>query len=149
MLILNSFIPHLQSLSLPYRIKENIIMKRFQAMIAATITTGLIVLGMMVIGVEAAANTDTAPVSNSAAAATVVPTGSTTNQIQSQINQLQNLIKQYQSREQQYQTEISKLSQQLSDSGTQVNQLQDILTQLQQRGVIQITADGQIQVRER
>ncbi len=122
-------------------------MKRFQAIVAATITTGLIVLGMMVIGVEAAANTDTAPVTNNATVAAPVRTDSTTNQVQSQINQLQNLIKQYQSREQQYQAEISKLSQQVSDSGTQVNQLKDILTQLQQRGVIQITSDGQILVR--
>lgn len=115
-------------------------MKRFQALIAATITTALVVLGVLVIGVNAASNPDSVPVSDSPASSTLA----TPAQAPTRIDQLQSLVSQYQDREQQYQAEISSLSQQLSDATQQAQQLQQILIALQQRGVIQITRDGRI-----
>ncbi len=117
-------------------------MKRFQALVAATITTALVVFGVLVIGVDAASNSDSVPVSDSPAAA--ISTLSTPAQARTQIDQLQDLISQYQDREQQYQAEISNLSQQLSDATQQAQQLQQILIALQQRGVIRISRDGRI-----
>ena len=128
-------------------------MKRIQALFAAALTTALIGLGVFAIGVNAASNTDTVPVTDSPAqtqAATVsVSTAgaATTDQAQAQINQLQNLISQYQTREKQYQTEIQNLSQQAADTKAQADQLQQILLALQQRGVIRITNDGRITIR--
>ena len=123
-------------------------MKQFQALIAATLTTVLIGFGMLAIGVNAASNPNSVPVSNSPAqAATVSATVSTAaapDPTQAQIDQLQNLIKQYQDREKQYQSELSTMSQKLSDATAQADQLQQVLMALQERGVIQITRDGRI-----
>jgi len=117
-------------------------MKHFQAFIAAAITTAIIALGMLAVGVNAASNPNSVPVSDSPAASTA-SLGSTSD-LQNQIGQMQNLIQQYQDREQQYQTEISNVSQQLSEATAQVEQLQQVLVALQQRGVIQISRDGRI-----
>ena len=117
-------------------------MKRIQALIAATITTALIIFGVLVIGVNAASNPDSVPVSDSPTAS--ASTLAAPAQSQTQIDQLQSLISQYQDREKQYQTEIGNLSQQLSDATQQAQQLQQILVALQQRGVIQISRDGRI-----
>ena len=65
---------------------------------------------------------------------------------QAQIKQLQNLIAQYQDREKQYQTELARVTQQMNDATAQADQLQQILVALQQRGVIQISADGRISI---
>jgi peptidoglycan hydrolase CwlO-like protein len=123
-------------------------MKRLQGLVAATLITLVVGFGMVAVGVNAASNTDSVPVSNSPVQASLASASTAPDpaqaQVQAQINQLQDLIKQYQSREQQYQAELSKLSQQLSDANTQVNQLQQVLMALQERGVIQITRDGRI-----
>ena len=121
-------------------------MKRLQALIAAAITTALIGFGVLVIGANAASNPYTVPISNSPVEASTVSTGTTSAQVQAQLDQLQNLISQYQDREKQYQAELNTLSQKLSDANLQVDQLQQILVELQQRGVIRITRDGRIQL---
>lgn len=111
-------------------------MKRLQALIAATIITGLVAVGMLLIGVNAVFNTQSVPVSNTRVDASLTSaTGSSAT-----VAQLQNEIAQYQSREQQYQ-------QQLSEASQQVQQLEQVLTALQQRGLIRIGSDGQIQIR--
>lgn len=119
-------------------------MKQFQALIAATLTTILIGLGMLAIGLNATSNPDSVPVSNSPAQAATVSTTAAPDPAQAQIDQLQNLIKQYQDREKQYQSELSTMSQKLSDATAQADQLQQVLMALQERGVIQITRDGRI-----
>jgi peptidoglycan hydrolase CwlO-like protein len=124
-------------------------MKRFQAIVAAALTTALIALGMVVIGADAASNTNTVPVSNSPSSTTTLASNTTAVDAQTQLGQLQSLINQYQDREKQYQTEINNLSQKLSQANGQVDQLQQILLALQQRGVIQITQDGQVLIRGR
>ena len=122
-------------------------MKRFQGLIAATFITGIVAVGMVGIGVNAAANTNTVPVSNSPAKTAQVSANTVADQTSAQIDQLQNLIKQYQSREQQYQTEIKSLSQKLNDANATADQARQILQALQERGIIQISRDGQIFLR--
>ena len=122
-------------------------MKRFQGLIAATFITGVVAVGMVGIGVNAASNTNTVPVSNSPAKTAQVSANTVADQTSAQIDQLQNLIKQYQSREQQYQTEIKSLSQKLNDANATADQARQILQALQDRGIIQITRDGQILLR--
>jgi biotin-(acetyl-CoA carboxylase) ligase len=97
-------------------------MKRLQGLIAATFITGLVAVGMVGIGVNAALNPNSVAVSDSPAKATQVSANTAADQTSAQIDQLQNLIKQYQSREQQYQTEIKSLSQQLSDANATADQ---------------------------
>jgi len=135
-------------------------MKRLQGLIAATLVTVIIGLGMVAIGVNAASNADSVPVSDSPAqAATAAATSSQVVNVsntaadQSQIKQLQDTIqqyqnreKQYQDREKQYQTELAKVTQQMNDATAQAQQLQQILVALQQRGVIQISDDGRISI---
>ena len=147
-------------------------MKRLQGIIAATLVTLVIGLGMVAIGVNAASNTDSVPVSDSPASASQASASpaqvsgsqasATTSQIvnvsntaadQAQIDQLQATIKQYQAREKQYQdrekqyqTELAKVTQQKNDATAQADQLQQILVALQQRGVISISADGRITI---
>ena len=141
-------------------------MKRLQGIIAATIVTVVISLGMLVIGADAATNVNSVPVSNppaqaslasSSTAGTAANTTAQTAQdsaaaaqdaqfkaMQDQIDQLQSQIKQYQSREQQYQTEIKSQAQKLAQADQQANTFQQVLAALQDRGLIQITRDGRI-----
>ena len=136
-------------------------MKRFQGFIAATLVTFIVGFGMLAIGVNAASNSNSVPVSDSpaqAAAATtskIVNVSNTTvvDQSQAQIKQLQATIKQYQDREKQYQdrekqyqAELARVTQQMNDATAQADQLQQILVALQQRCVIQISAHGRISI---
>jgi len=61
-------------------------------------------------------------------------------QYQAQINQLNDQIAQYQNREKQYQAQMDQLTK-------QVQQLQQVMNELQRRGVIRILGDGAIQLR--
>lgn len=108
-------------------------MKRKQALIAAALMTVVVALSLLAVGVNAALNPNSVPVSNSPTTALAVSSTSA----EGQINQLKSLITQYQAREKQYQ-------QQLSTVNGQVQQLQSVLVQLQQAGVISIQNDGTI-----
>ncbi len=118
-------------------------MKRWQALIAATIVTGLVAFGMLVVGLNAFFNTNSVKASDAAVSVTA-PTGapqaaSAPSVDQTQLTQLQSLIAQYQDREKQYQAQLNQLNGELQ-------QYQQVLTQLQQQGLIQVTQDGQILV---
>jgi hypothetical protein len=130
--------------------------KQILALVTAFLVTSMIGLGMLAIGANAATNPDSVPVSNSpgdsgAAVSTGAqsPTGQPADviaqyqkreqQYQAQINQLNSLITQYQSREKQYQA-------QLDQATTQAQQSQQILSELQKRGLIRIMSDGTIQI---
>jgi peptidoglycan hydrolase CwlO-like protein len=133
-------------------------MKRIQALIAAVIVTALVGFGMLAIGVNAAFNSNSVPVSDSPAssvpavsAADAPPQSSSASdligqyqnrekQYQAQITQLNNLIAQYQGREKQYQSQLNQVT-------TQAQQLQAILNELQRRGIIRIQSDGTILLR--
>ncbi len=132
-------------------------MKQIIALVAALLVTGLVGLGMLAIGVNAATNPNSVPVSDSPQSAAVSnapadPSASSARlndliaqyqarekQYQAQINQLNNLIKQYQSREQQYQTQLNQVN-------AQAQQLQSILLELQRRRIIRILNDGTVQL---
>jgi peptidoglycan hydrolase CwlO-like protein len=116
-------------------------MKRLEALVAGAFITGIIALCILAIGVNAALNTNTAPIADSPSdPAPAVASAST--DLQAQINQLQNLVQQYQNREKQYQA-------QLNQSNARLQQYQTLLQDLQRRGIIRINADGSIQLRAR
>jgi hypothetical protein len=133
-------------------------MKRLRGLIAATFITVIIGLGMVAIGVNAASNSNSVPVSDSPKQVSAdIPSNvvniSSSAADQSQIKQLQDTIqqyqareKQYQDREKQYQTELAKVSQQMNDATAQADQLRQILMALQERGVINISSDGRISI---
>jgi hypothetical protein len=130
-------------------------MKRLQGLMAAMLITFLAAFGMVAIGLNATANADSVPVSDSpaqAAAAQVVNVSNAgadqaqNQQLQDTLKQYQAREKQYQAREKQYQTELAKVSQQLNDATAQADQLKQILMALQQRGVINISEDGRISI---
>ena len=140
-------------------------MKKIQAIVAAILMTMLVGVCMLAIGVNAALNPNTVPVTDAppdaAAASSVVDSTAPDsqansliaqyqarekqyqqqlNQANAQIQQLNSLVTQYQTREKQYQT-------QLTQATTTAQQLQNVLNELQRRGIIRIMNDGSIQLR--
>jgi TolA-binding protein len=123
--------------------------KRIQALIAAVMITGLVGLGMLAIGVNAALNPNVVAVKDAPGDPSTadVATSSQTSaqmssQAQDQINRLQDLVAQYQNCEKQYQT-------QLNQADTQLQQYQALLVEMQRRGLIRINGDGSIQLPRR
>ncbi len=107
-------------------------MKRFEAMIAAAVITGLVALGMLFVGINALLNSSSVAPANSPASAV---TSAVNNGNSAQVAQLQAQVQQYQS--------------QLDQANAQLQQYQQLLSALQARGVIRITPDGQIQLGRR
>jgi peptidoglycan hydrolase CwlO-like protein len=116
-------------------------MKRLYALIAAAIITGLVGLGMLAIGVNAAINPNTVAASD-APGDPATNVSATSPDAQAQVRQLQDLVAQYQDREKQYQA-------QLNQEETQLQQYQQLLIELQRRGLIRINGDGSIQLSRR
>ena len=126
-------------------------MKTIPAIIAAFVVTAVVAVSMLVIGGNALINQNRVPVSNAPKSASLQPVsnvnGSSVSASQSQdqqIQQLQSLVKQYQDREKTYQSRLNQAAQQLTQANQQVQAYQQVLNALQQRGIIQITNDGQI-----
>jgi septal ring factor EnvC (AmiA/AmiB activator) len=134
-------------------------MKRIRAVIAAVMITGLVGLGMLAIGANAALNPNTVAVSNAPGDPPAPAVAATSSQTQTQINHLQDLIAQYQNREKQYQAELNQAKTQLqqyqslltelNQADTQLQQYQALLAELQRRGLIRVNSDGSIQLRQR
>jgi septal ring factor EnvC (AmiA/AmiB activator) len=139
-------------------------MKKKPALIAAFLTTFVIAAAMLLVGFSAFFNPDSVPVSNSPdSAASAAPVGTTANisavsasAATDQVKQLQDLIAQYQQREQQYQqqekqlqAQAQQLQDQLNKATSMVGQYQNLLAQLQARGVIAIDQSGQISIPRR
>jgi hypothetical protein len=126
--------------------------KQFGALLAAVLITGAIVLSMFVVGANAMTNQNGVAVSNSPAAASASASktaSSSSPSDQALIAQLQAQVAQYQSREQQYQAALNSDNQQLSQAASQQQMIQQLLTYLQQRGVISIDNQGNIYVNGR
>jgi len=125
--------------------------KQLIAFIAAVLITGTIALSMFVVGANALANQNGTVASNSPSSqSSVATTGSTTTSSdQGQIAQLQSLVAQYQSREQQYQTALNTDNTQLAQAASEMQTIQQLLTYLESRGIIQINSQGQITVMTR
>ncbi|HSB88895.1 MAG TPA: hypothetical protein VLD63_02595 [Anaerolineales bacterium] len=114
-------------------------MKRLLPFIAAFLVTGTLACGAMVVGVAAAVNPNGVPAADSPSA--MAPQANNApGQAVDQIAQLQALVRQYQDRETQYRD-------QLSQAQATIDNYQQILTELQQVGVLRITSDGRILVR--
>jgi septal ring factor EnvC (AmiA/AmiB activator) len=144
-------------------------MKAFPALLFALAITAIIAIAMFVVGGNALLNQNTAPVLNAPPSSSSGITnvsdpsaaaGSTASDpqlaaAQQQITQMQTLISQYQSREQTYQSELKQAAQKVSDANAQLAQdnqqiqvFQQVLTALQQRGIIRITQDGTIELQQ-
>ena len=130
-------------------------MKRLYAFIAAAIITGLVGLGMLAIGVNAALNPNTVAASN-APGDPATDVSAPSPDAQAQVRQLQDLVAQYQDREQQYQAQLDqenmqlqKYQAQLNQEDMQLQQYQQLLIELQRRGLIRINGDGSIQLPRR
>ncbi len=123
-------------------------MKHIPALFAALIMTGIVGLAMLGIGANALLNQNTAPTLNSASAAGSGAVSNVANS-SSQVQQLQARVSEYQSREQQYQSQLQNLQQQVSQEQQQVQIFQQILGELQARGVIAIQGDGTILIPRR
>ena len=145
-------------------------MKRVQALVAALVMTVLIGLCMLAVGVNAVFNQNTVPIldapPSAAAASNQVDSPNQVNsqapsqsdslvqqyqarekQYQDQIQQLNNLVKQYQDREKQYQTQLNQANAATQQATQTAQQLQNILAELQRRGIIRVMSDGSIQIR--
>ncbi|MGZ6346964.1 MAG: hypothetical protein ACXWNC_05280 [Anaerolineales bacterium] len=124
--------------------------KQFGALLAAILITGAIVLSMFVVGANAMTNKNGTPVSNSPAAAAASTTASSSSTSdQALISQLQAQVAQYQTREQQYQAALNTDNQQLTQAASQQQMIQQLLTYLQQNGLISIDSQGNIYITRR
>jgi hypothetical protein len=139
----------------PENVEEMIIMrKQVKAILAAMLITGVVAIFMAVIGVNAMTNRNGTVVSNLPPSAAVVtstdlsslPADQQISQLQAQVDQLQADITQYQSREQQYQSALDSDNQQLQQYSSEIQMIQQLLAYLQNKGLIQITSQGQILV---
>lgn len=124
-------------------------MKNLPAIIAAFVITGLLGVGMLVVGGNALLNQNRVPMQNSPTSAQSDPQTSNVSQQQPTVNQLQDRIAQYQAREKQYQSELNSASQQLNQANQTLQQYQSLLEELQARGVIRVQSDGTILIPRR
>lgn len=109
-------------------------MKKFTPFFVALMVTACIGLAMFALGANALLNPNSV-----AAASAPAPTSDQASQ-----QQLQDLVTQYQQREQQYQAELESARQQLQQESMQIQQYQNLLEELQARGVLVIGRDGRI-----
>lgn len=124
-------------------------MKTLPALLFALLITGVVGVTMMVIGGNALFNQNTVPLLNSPAVTTAsVATSSADAQ---SVDQLKQLVAQYQQREQDYQSRLSQAAQmidqanqQLSQANQTIQSYDQLLSVLQQRGLIRIDNNGQI-----
>jgi|WetSurMetagenome_2_1015567.scaffolds.fasta_scaffold366251_2 hypothetical protein len=120
--------------------------KQLIAFIVAFAITGVVALGIMAVGVNAAVNTNSVVASNSLAQAAVVSPGSASTSTDAQVAQLQALVNQYQQREQQYQQALQQDQTQLSQATQEMQTIQQLLTYLQNHHLIFIDSQGNITV---
>ncbi len=118
--------------------------KQVIAFIAAVVITGIVALTMLIVGVNAEINPNSVPVSNSPAQAVLQGTTNSTSSTtsgspQAQIAQLQAEVSQYQAALQNAQTQLNQASQEMQT-------VQQLLTYLQQHGIIRIDSQGNITV---
>lgn len=119
--------------------------KSIPAFIAAFVVTAVLGSGMFLIG-QSALGASTAKAE--AAATAVMVTADTAAQYDQ-------VVAQYQARETQYQAELAKASeeitqanQQIAAANQQIQQYQDLLTQLQNSGLITIASDGTVTINQ-
>lgn len=143
-------------------------MKTFPAILFALATTAVIAFSLFAVGANALLNKNSTPVLSSPGVSDVSAASSQAvslpanaaadQQAQLKIDQLNQLVSQYQDREQQYQAQLKDAAQKLDEANTQLAQAnqqvdqasqmittyQNVLAELQRRGLIRITSDGRI-----
>lgn len=125
--------------------------KQLPALLAAILMTGIIALIMVVTSANALFNKDVVTPANSTTSATSAAAVSSSAADKAQIQQLQARIDEYAQREQQYQQREQQYQQQLQNNNDQVQQaartlqqVKQLLSALQDRGLIRIQEDGSI-----
>lgn len=127
-------------------------MKQLPALFAAFIITGLIGFAMFSIGTNALVNKNALPIAQNPGSTAIADSPSqvpTQDPNQAQLKQLQDLIAQYQARDQQYQSQLNQVMQQVNQDNAQLQQYQQLLMELQRRGIILVQNDGTILLPER
>jgi peptidoglycan hydrolase CwlO-like protein len=115
-------------------------MKKIPAIIAALVTTAVVVLAMLIMGVNAFFNPTSVQAASSPSSANTQAAASDTIQVSAaQVQQLQQRINEYQNREQQYQTQLNQAKQ-------EIQQYQQLFGALQQMGILRVDQNGQIMV---
>ncbi|MBE0697832.1 MAG: hypothetical protein IH586_13000, partial [Anaerolineaceae bacterium] len=113
------------------------------ALIAGIITSALIVLMMLVVGVNLLLNPNiVAEASAPGDPAAALTSGSSSDL--AQVQQLQARIAEYQARENQYQSQLNQLETNLQQANDTLQQYQQLVDTLQQIGIIRVDANGQI-----
>lgn len=115
-------------------------MKKLPAIIAALVTSGLILATMLAVGVNAYTKNVQAA-STSGSPATALPSS-----LPADVQQLQDLVAQYQAREQQYKDLLSQAENNMTQVQTDLQQYENLFVQLQQMGVIRVDSGGQVTV---
>ncbi len=115
-------------------------MKKLPAVIAALVTSALILGTILVVGMNSYIKSVQAasPSGNQ----TAVATGNTSAEVQ----QLRDLVAQYQSREQQFRDLLQQSQDSASQAQSQLQQYENLFVQLQQMGVIRVDNSGQVSV---
>jgi peptidoglycan hydrolase CwlO-like protein len=123
-------------------IDEELNVKKVTAILAAFVITSIIGTGILLIGINALTNDNTAPIQNSPSSVTSdtasIDTANSTGD-PSTVQQLQDQVLQLQS-------QLDTTLQQLSQRNDQLQQYQYLLRELQRQGLIQIESDGLIDI---
>jgi peptidoglycan hydrolase CwlO-like protein len=112
-------------------------MKKIPAIIAALVTTGIVVLAMLIMGVNAFFNPTSVQAASSPSTNTQAAPTDTIQVSAAQVQQLQQRINEYQNREQQYQTQLKQANQ-------EIQQYQQLFGALQQMGILRVDQNGQV-----
>ena len=122
--------------------------KQVSALVAAMATTACIIIAILIVGGAALFNPNGVAAAQSPAQAAQAMSsdagGTQVQQLQALVAQYQSRETQYQAREQQYQQQLDAASSQVQQAQEQMREIRSLLSVLQQRGIISITADGQI-----
>jgi flagellar motor protein MotB len=144
-------------------------MKAIPAILFALAMTGLIAIAMLLVGANAFFNPNTVPVASAASPSSITnvsdPSGVASQPAltsdQQQLAVMRQLLQQYQDREKQYQQRLDEAVQRLNAANQQIQQAnaqiqqdnqsvetyQQIMQELQRRGIITIDNNGQIYLR--
>jgi septal ring factor EnvC (AmiA/AmiB activator) len=112
--------------------------KILPALVATLCMTAFTVFATLAFGVNALVNRNVSATQSVAQPVTQVSAD------QASVQQLQDTIAQYQQREAQYQQELQKAADQINATSEQNQQFRQLITALQNAGVIQITQDGRV-----
>ena len=115
--------------------------KHVPAFLVAFGMTSLVAVAMLTLGLNALFNKNVSAAEAAAPVVTeiVIPDSAT-------VEDLQAVITEYQAREAAYQTELTQAADQLNQVNAQVQQYESLITELQNLGVIQMDANGQVTV---